>query len=136
MTKYENIIELLKRNKIKLTHQRLAILDYLLKNRVHPDAIRVYEAITAENPSIAKSTVYNTIKAFERAGILKAVNFLDGEAHFDIDTSVHGHFKCSSCGEIFDFEVEEKDFERALAGYTIEDLSVYARGVCPRCRRK
>jgi Fe2+ or Zn2+ uptake regulation protein len=49
----------------------------------------------------------------------------------------HGHFKCESCGEIFNFRINIDDFPADdLNGFTIKERDVYFKGVCPKCRKE
>ena len=46
---------------LKLTPQRLAILDYLKENREHPSAEMIFKSVREKFPTISFSTVYNTL---------------------------------------------------------------------------
>ncbi len=58
---------------------------------------------------------------------------IDGERiHYDANTKLHGHFRCISCGEIYDFDIEPPK-DKGLDGFTITQKDVYYSGVCPHC---
>lgn len=51
---------------IKPSVQRMAIMEYLMKNRVHPTADEIYGALYPMMPTLSKTTVYNTMRHFIR----------------------------------------------------------------------
>jgi Fe2+ or Zn2+ uptake regulation protein len=55
---------------LKLTPQRIAILDYLEGNKSHPSAEDIYRAVAKQFRTMSKATVYNTLSALERRGQL------------------------------------------------------------------
>lgn len=120
---------------ISPTQQRLAVYDYLLAHRTHPTADTVYQALCRDYPTISRTTVYNTMHALFRAGLLRIVTIDAEEQHFDADTTDHGHFHCTQCGELFDFELPADTMRQCVpAGFQIELFDVYATGICPRCQ--
>ena len=71
MNKIENISEYLLNYQIKPSMQRLAIMEYLLANRIHPTAEDVYHALYPKIPTLSKTTVYNTLNLFVAQGALR-----------------------------------------------------------------
>lgn len=125
--------ELVKRG-IKPSHQRLKVLEYLLKNRIHPTVDQIYIDLHPEIPTLSKSTVYNTLNIFVRDNLVRVINIEDNETRYDINTKDHGHFKCEACTRIFDFQIDTGCFAtKDLEGFLINDRNVYFKGVCPDC---
>ena len=52
----------LKKNNIRLTHQRLKVLEYLSNSKNHPTVEQIYNALKKEVPSLSKTTIYNTLR--------------------------------------------------------------------------
>ena len=51
-----------------------------------------------------------------------------------MDVSDHGHFKCESCGRIFDFGVDMESFDiKGLELFSISEKNVYYKGICLKC---
>ena len=82
----------------------------------------------------SKTTVYNTLHILLEAGLIRVLTVEDNETRYDIMTETHGHFKCVSCGAIFDFKIDP-DLLTAeeLNGFNIVDRDVYFKGVCSKC---
>jgi len=47
---------------IRPSYQRLKILEYLANNQSHPAVAQIFHAFHVEIPTLAKATVYNTLK--------------------------------------------------------------------------
>ncbi len=62
--------EVLKEHSIAPSLQRIKILEFLEKNRTHPTADMIYQALVDEMPTLSKTTVYNTLKAFAEKGVI------------------------------------------------------------------
>ena len=80
-------------------------MQYLMVNRNHSTADEIYGSLVG-NPPLSRTTVYNSLHAFVEAGLARVVTIEDNEARYDADISDHGHFKCDSCGRIYDFTVD------------------------------
>jgi Fe2+ or Zn2+ uptake regulation protein len=120
---------------ISPTQQRLAVYRYLLEHRTHPTADTVYQALVAEYPTMSRTTVYNTMRALFRAGLIRIVTIDADEQHFDADTADHGHFRCTQCGELYDFTLPQSTCKRlSPSGFHTDVFDVYATGLCPHCQ--
>lgn len=127
----------LKEKHIRPSHQRLMILDYLNKNRTHPSVEQIYLSLKENVPTLSKTTIYNTLKILEDAGLVEVITIDSGETRYDINTQTHGHFMCENCGRIFDFNTElDTAAICELADFEITDESVYIKGICPKCLGK
>ncbi|MDG6218726.1 MAG: transcriptional repressor, partial [Candidatus Thermoplasmatota archaeon] len=58
----EIYVNILKKNNLKITHQRLEILKYLDLNLNHPTAEEIYTYLKKTNPGLSRTTVYNTLE--------------------------------------------------------------------------
>ena len=88
--------------RFKRTPQRLAILDYLEGNTSHPSAEDVFRVVSKKYQSMSFATVYNTLHALTRAGVLRELTIDPERKRYDPDTSGHHHAICVACGRIAD----------------------------------
>lgn len=131
---FEDLSKELKNKNIRLSHQRLKVLEYVANHKCHPTVDQIYNNLHNEIPTLSKTTVYNTLNALVEAGIVRLINIGDNESRYDINTENHGHFKCESCGSIYDFEINIDSFDsKDLNGFKINNKDVYFKGICPRC---
>lgn len=125
----------LKMKNIRLSHQRLKVLEYLIHNRCHPSVDTIYTALHHEIPSLSKTTIYNTLNTLVEAGLVRVITIEDNETRYDITIDDHGHFKCDHCGSIYDFDVDmSKLATTTLKDFVVQDKNVYFKGICPNCK--
>ena len=131
---YDFLIKELKKNDIRLSHQRLKVLEYLSNNLNHPTADKIFVELQKEVPTLSKTTIYNTLSILVEAGIARMVTIEDNEIRYDIIIENHGHFKCESCGSIYNFAIDLSNFDsQDLVGFDILERSVYFKGICHGC---
>lgn len=131
---FEDLKQELTDRKIYLSHQRLKVLEYLTQNTCHPTVDRIYTDLQKEISTLSKTTVYNTLRVLVEAGLVRTVTIEDNEARYDIECKNHGHFKCDSCGKIFDFHIDMDTLNSYdLEGFSINDKKVYFKGICNSC---
>lgn len=125
--------ELISKN-IRPSYQRIKILSYMKQNLFHPTVERIFSDLHEDIPSLSRTTIYNTMNLFIKAGLVKALNIEDNEIRYDIVMKSHGHFKCEECEAVFNFSINIDDFNTSdLGGFQIRDKNVYFKGVCIKC---
>lgn len=131
---FEELSNELKKKKIRLSHQRLKVLEYLTLNRCHPTVDQIYVDLQKEVPTLSKTTIYNTLSTLVESGLVRVVTIEDNETRYDIEVNNHGHFKCESCGAIYNFNIDIDSLTSSdLKNFKINDKNVYFKGICPRC---
>lgn len=119
---------------IKLSFQRLKVLEYLSIHHSHPTADRIFSDLQVELPTLSKTTVYNTLRTLIDAKLVRVVNIEESEARYDLIAKSHGHFKCETCGRIENFSIDIDTVPFGdLAEFQIDLKDVYFKGICPRC---
>lgn len=128
----EEIISILREKDLRITPQRIAVLEYIYGESDHPDALDVWENVSALYPNFSKTTVYNALKSLVECGLLITVT-IDGESvHYDADMKPHGHFICRECSKIYDFCVNDVSYD-GLDDFVIDKKAIYYSGICKRC---
>ncbi|MGI5849735.1 MAG: Fur family transcriptional regulator [Christensenellales bacterium] len=131
---FEDLKQELKIKNINLSYQRLKVLEYLTQNQCHPTVDQIFTDLQKEISTLSKTTVYNTLRVLAEAGLVRVITIEDNETRYDIITENHGHFKCESCGKIYDFHIDIDSLTfNDLNNFKINDKNVYFKGICPRC---
>jgi len=121
-----------------MTPQRYAILQFLMESHDHPTADEIYRALSPQYPSLSVATVYNNLKVFIDAGLVRELTYGDDSSRFDADLSDHYHAICTQCGTMVDFEHPPiKDVEEAAAaatGFSVYGHRMEVYGLCPTCK--
>ena len=134
MKKY---VKLLKANQIKITPQRLAIIRHLDENRIHPTADDIYSDLKEENPSLSKTTVYNSLDILSKHDLIQVLTIKESELRYDFKTTPHHHFLCKTCGSIIDIDIECPHLNNMLNGeHKIEEVHGYFKGICKDCLKE
>lgn len=120
---------------LRVTPQRRAVLETFAAGATgHLTAEEVYERASSELPELARATVYNALRDFVRAGLLRSVDGL-GPVRYDpnLDES-HHHFHCLSCGGLHDIHPRGAEkVELTDEGFIVERTQVLLEGTCPKC---
>lgn len=123
------------RHGIKLSAQRLAIADYLMKHRTHPTVEDIYLALFPTMPTLSKTTVYNTLKLFVEQGAVFPLVIDEKNVRYDINTSCHAHFQCIRCNRVYDIPIADAlPKPDGLGNFLVMETHLYYKGYCKKCR--
>jgi len=121
---------------IKPSVQRSAVMDFLLKNRIHPTIDEIYSALSPTMPTLSKTTVYNTLDLFVERGAVRALAIDERNSRYDVDISAHGHFMCNVCGKVHDiFNLDSRMFTIPDSNdFKINSVEISYFGICSKCQ--
>ena len=128
--------KILQDKNIRISHQRLLILDYLITHPIHPTAEMIFSDLVTKDPVISQATVYNSLNLFVKNKLVKELDFNMSSKRYEFKRPNHGHFICESCGKIQDLEISDMKKPDMLKDYIIDTTEVIYRGVCPECKWK
>ncbi len=136
----EDLISQLKENGLKITPQRLAIIDALVENYLeHPGATLIFNEARKKARRVSLSTVYATLKEFSESGLIRQMEFDRMENRYDVDLSDHVNLICKRCGKIADYRIpatlEPKDVARK-SGFVVTDTRIEFHGYCRDCLKR
>jgi Fur family ferric uptake transcriptional regulator len=98
MTTVSRAIELLRAQGMRMTPQRIAIVDEIMTTPGYLTPLRVIERVQARVPGVTPSTVYRTLERLEELGVLAHVHLESGMGYHPVAESQHAHLICSACG--------------------------------------
>jgi Fur family peroxide stress response transcriptional regulator len=137
MNDIEEVKRKLKGSGMKLTTQRIAIVQILQYNKSHPTAMDIYRKLKLKQPTVSFTTVYNTLELLTHIGEIKKLTLDFERAHYDPDMSQHHHAICLKCGVIFDIQ---QSFELPMDKVTSDDFPLITGfhidfwGYCGKCK--
>jgi Fe2+ or Zn2+ uptake regulation protein len=137
--KKASIIKKLREQKLKLTQQRIAIIEAFLDNiSLHPAASRIHEEARKKVKSLSLSTVYATLNEFSRQGIIKTLEFDKMENRYEGNISAHINLICKGCNKILDYTppiaINLKEVAKK-ARFRVIDTRLEYYGYCQDCRK-
>jgi len=125
--------------KLRHSHQRDMIYNYLLSTKEHPSAEMIYEALKADEPTLSLGTVYRNLKLLEDLGKVRKVTSLNNVERYDAFCNDHVHFVCNECGAVMDLEGFDDDIIKKYykdSEYQIEWTKIILGGTCQICKIK
>jgi Fur family peroxide stress response transcriptional regulator len=137
-TLLQNLFEKCKTHNLKVTPQRTAIYQELLKSKEHPTVDVMFQTIKKEFPNISYDTVSRTMLTFAKIGLVDLVEVYGGAKRFDPNMSNHHHLHCVFCGQIIDFHNDQYNNLEIPADirqrFTVLNSRVVLKGICENCR--
>ena len=120
---------------LKVTPQRIAILEAIINLNNHPTADNIIDYIRNNHPNIATATVYKVLDALAANELIKKVKTEKDIMRYDAVIESHHHLYCSESDRIEDFidtelnEMIEKYFEKKkIPDFKIEDVKLQIIG--------
>jgi len=93
----------LKEAGLKITPQRIAVLQALVDNRHHPSAEDLIKTIRRVHPNISVGTVYQILNTLVSKNIIGKIETHNNVIHYDPVTESHHHLYIEESREILDY---------------------------------
>ncbi|HPE76316.1 MAG TPA: Fur family transcriptional regulator [Draconibacterium sp.] len=120
---------------LKVTPQRMAILEAIYNLKNHPTAENIIDYIKKMYPNVATGTVYKVLGVLVENRLIKKVTTEKDAMRYDGVMESHHHLYCQDTELIKDYFDEELDellqkyFEKKnLPGFKIEDIILQIKG--------
>jgi Fur family transcriptional regulator, peroxide stress response regulator len=131
----EEIRNKLIEKRLKVTPQRIAILEAIVKLNNHPTADNIIDYIRKNNPNIATATVYKVLDVLVENDLIRKVKTEKDIMRYDANLEKHHHLYSSDSDRIEDYsdnelnKLLEKHFEKKqIPGFKIEDIKLQIIG--------
>jgi Fur family transcriptional regulator, peroxide stress response regulator len=127
--KTEHIRNMLIEKGLKVTPQRMAILEAVIGMKNHPTAEQILSSIHKKNPNISPATVYKVLDTLVENKLMKTVKTDRDIKRYDAMIEKHHHIYYADSDRIEDFVDEElntlleKYFaKKEFSDFRIEDI--------------
>lgn len=125
--------------KERLTSQKKFVFDYLKSVKSHPSAEKIYLEVRKKLPRISRGTVYRILKNLKEKERIQEIScrVCNKVCRYDGDTSLHSHFFCSKCKNVYDIfeKIDIKKHEKLKVG-KINNYLISYYGICKNCQKK
>ncbi|MBS1680164.1 MAG: transcriptional repressor [Bacteroidetes bacterium] len=125
----------LKLNGLKVTPQRIAIYEAVVKLKNHPTAENIIDYIKKNHPNISVGTVYKVLDSLVEKNLLKKVKNEKDIMRYDAVLSSHHHLYCSETDRIEDYEdthldqlIQEYFKRKKIKNFKIQDIKLQITG--------
>lgn len=126
---------------LKVTDQRLQILEALDSGRNHVTAQEVFELVLLKDPTVGFATVYRFLRKLTEASYVTEVRVGGMPARYELmPIHHHDHLTCTHCGKISEFEndaIEDLQvLEAKKLGFVLTHHVLELYGICADCQRR
>ena len=125
----------LKNSNLKVTPQRIAVLEALNNLRDHPTADKIKEYVVKNHPNIAVGTIYKTLETFVEKGLVKKVKTAEDVMRYDAILDKHHHLYCEDTNRIEDFfddklnnMLEDYFKKKRIPNFKVKDIKLQIIG--------
>jgi len=129
------IIEQIKAKDLKVTPQRVAILEAIMELNNHPTVENIVNFLKTNHPNIATGTVYNVLQTLVEVGLIRRVQTEKDNMRYEMLGEQHHHLYCHESDRIEDYYNSEISgiittyFEKhRIEGFEIEDIRLHIKG--------
>ena len=135
----EIMIKKMREKGLRITPQRIAILNVLSASKGHPSVENIYEQVKNEFPTTSVATVYKNVSTLKELGEILELSFGTESSRYDGNKpNPHPHLICIECKKIIDPDLDSlKDMSKELikeTGFRITSHRLDFFGVCPECQ--
>ena len=127
---------LLKEYNLKVTPQRVAIVEELYSNG-HMNIDELYKKLLEKFPSISLATIYKNVNAMVEKVFLNEVKIPEAKSVYELAKEEHSHLVCSSCGKIEDIIIDTSMLEDSIKNrstFQIQNIDLVFSGLCQSCQ--
>jgi Fur family peroxide stress response transcriptional regulator len=111
----KTVIRMLVENNLKVTPQRIGVLEVILTLKNHPTAENIIDYMRLSYPHIQMGTIYKILDAFIKKGMVNRVKTDNEIYRYDAIMERHHHLYCSESERIEDYY--DEDLNKILDSY-------------------
>jgi len=132
-----NSMDRLASSGLRATKARSLILS-LIDRLGHLSAEEMLSAFAEERVDMSQATLYQNLAHLHRAGVIRKFIDSEGIARYDSNLLDHDHLICWKCGAMVDLEPIDREglAIKLPLGWTVENVVIDIKGLCPKCQQK
>ena len=133
-------VKTLKEKGLKLTPQRMLIVDIIHEARGHLTAEEIIKHVHSRMPGVNKSTIYRTLDLLEESGCVYKSQLNEEIIYHHDEEGHHHHLVCSKCGDTIkcdeDLFTPLKNLLKENYSFDIDFKHIVMNGLCEKCKNK
>jgi Fur family ferric uptake transcriptional regulator len=125
---------------LRVTPQRLLLLELLLRDGGHLTVDDLYQRARPTLPGLSPTSIYKSLHSLQRVGLVREVHVGAGPLRYDAGvTSRHHHRVCRLCGRVDDVpctgqQADACVVQHELGDFRVEQVDLTYRGTCRECQ--
>lgn len=131
----EELSHRLTEKSLKVTPQRIAVLEAVMQLHNHPTAENIIDYIRQNHPNISTATVYKVLDALVQNQLIKKVKTVQDIMRYDAITEKHHHLYSTESDRIEDYHDDDLNTlllayfqQKGIPGFEIEDVNLHIIG--------
>lgn len=132
-----NYVDLLKRYHLKVTPQRVAIVQEL-NEFGHLNIDQLYHKMADKFPSISLATIYKNMNAMIEKVFIQEVKIPNEKSVYELTKEQHAHVVCEKCKKIEDIILDSTALVNEVtekSNFQINHSSFVFNGICSECSK-
>jgi Fur family ferric uptake transcriptional regulator len=133
-------IQFLRDNNLKVTKERIMLLEELFNSSGHLDADSLLFQLRNQGKRVSRATIYRTLDLLVQCGLARKSRL--GREHYVYEKVTpgkrHDHMVCTGCGSILEFhDAELEECQRQVClnhRFRPTFYSLQIQGVCAECQ--
>ena len=134
-------VQYLRDNNLKVTKERLMLLEELFGSSGHLDADSLLFQLRSQGKHVSRATIYRTLDLLVQCGLARKSRL--GREHYVYEKVTpgkrHDHMVCTGCGQIIEFydaDLDERQRQVCLEhNFRPSFYSLQIQGLCQECQR-
>ena len=134
-------VQYLRDNNLKVTKERLMLLEELFNSTGHLDADSLLFQLRNQGKRVSRATIYRTLDLLVQCGLARKSRL--GREHYVYERVTpgkrHDHMVCTGCGKIIEFydaDLDERQRQVCLDhNFRPSFYSLQIQGLCAECQR-
>jgi Fur family ferric uptake transcriptional regulator len=134
-------VQYLRDNNLKVTKERLMLLEELFGSSGHLDADSLLFQLRSQGKHVSRATIYRTLDLLVQCGLARKSRL--GREHYVYEKVTpgkrHDHMVCTGCGKIIEFydaDLDERQRQVCLEhNFRPSFYSLQIQGLCQECQR-
>ncbi|MBS1254094.1 MAG: Peroxide operon regulator [Anaerolineales bacterium] len=141
MSCYQQLTEELRAAGLRMTPQRLMVMDAVFHHQGHITAEDIHAEVQARYPYVDLSTVYRTLQVLQEQGLVLDLQVPDGPTEYEAALAgSHHHAICQCCGKMLqltsDVLVPLCDELLNRHGFRADLTHMAVYGLCETCAER
>src|SRR5687767_1200134 len=142
-TAKKRFMEFLESKNLRITSQRMAIIDTVFSTDEHFTADQLLDWSRERDKSVSRATVYRTLPLLTESGLVREMDFGKDYKFYDpnyADHPEHSHIICADCEKIVEFESDqiariEKEITSKL-GFAVKSQRLQITASCEELKKR
>jgi len=141
-TAIETFTKYLQSKQLRVTKERLDLLDEIMNADGHFDAEQFYSLLREKGVKASRATVYNTLDLLVQCGLISKYRFGGSTSRYEkaFGRPRHDHLICLTCGDIIEFVSTDLDSLQTKVcnehRFVFENSSFQIFGTCSKCQKQ